>query len=82
MGAPVSIPELGRSPGEGNDNPLEYSRLENSTKEPDGAMVICDSLWDRKELDTAEQLTVSYFGIHILLFSLRKQLYAKTYLTI
>ena len=24
-----SIPELGRSPGEGNGNPLQYSRLEN-----------------------------------------------------
>ena len=24
------IPGLGRSPGEGNDNPLQYSRLENS----------------------------------------------------
>ena len=23
------IPELGRSPGEGNDNPLEYSFVEN-----------------------------------------------------
>ena len=25
----VQIPGLGRSPGEGNDNPLEYSRLGN-----------------------------------------------------
>ena len=25
-----SIPQLGRSPGEGNDNPLQYSCLENS----------------------------------------------------
>ena len=24
-----SIPELGRYPGVGNDNPLQYSRLEN-----------------------------------------------------
>ena len=24
-----SIPQLGRSPGEGNDNPLQYSHLEN-----------------------------------------------------
>ena len=24
-----SIPELGRSPGEGNSNPLQYSCLEN-----------------------------------------------------
>ena len=26
---PGSIPGLGRSPGEGNGNPLQYSRLEN-----------------------------------------------------
>ena len=25
----ASIPGLGRSPGEGNDNPLQYSCLEN-----------------------------------------------------
>ena len=25
-----SVPGLGRSPGEGNGNPLQYSRLENS----------------------------------------------------
>ena len=29
-GDPGSIPGLGRSPGEGNDNPLQYSCLENS----------------------------------------------------
>ena len=26
-----SIPGLGRSPGEGNGNPLQYSRLKNPT---------------------------------------------------
>ena len=30
MGDPGSIPRLGRSPGEGNGNPLQYSHLENS----------------------------------------------------
>ena len=29
-GDPDSIPGLGRSPGEGNDDPLQYSCLENS----------------------------------------------------
>ena len=28
-GDPGSIPGSGRSPGEGNDNPLQHSRLEN-----------------------------------------------------
>ena len=32
-----SIPGLGRSPGEGNGYPLQYSRLENAwTEEPGG----------------------------------------------
>ena len=30
-GDPGSIPGSGRSPGEGNGNPLQYSRLENPT---------------------------------------------------
>ena len=29
VGDPGSIPESGRSPGEGNGNPLQYSGLEN-----------------------------------------------------
>ena len=29
VGDPGSIPASGRSPGEGNGNPLQYSRLEN-----------------------------------------------------
>ena len=35
-GVTGSIPGLGRSPGEGNDNPLQYSCLENWTEEPEG----------------------------------------------
>ena len=36
-GDPGSIPGLGRSPGEGNGNPLQCSCLENpGTGEPDG----------------------------------------------
>ena len=30
-GDPGSIPGLGRSPGEGSDNPLQYSCMENPT---------------------------------------------------
>ena len=32
VGDPGSIPGLGRSPGEGNGNPFQYSCLENSTE--------------------------------------------------
>ena len=46
-GDPGSIPELGRSPGEGNDNPLQYSCVENSMDRP----------WGHKESDPTEQLT-------------------------
>ena len=31
VGDPDSIPGSGRSPGEGNGSPLQYSRLENPT---------------------------------------------------
>ena len=31
-----SLPQLGRSPGVGNCNPLQYSCLENSIEEPGG----------------------------------------------
>ena len=47
------IPGLGRSPGGGNGNPLQYSGLEN----PHGQRSLAGySPWGRKELDTAEQL--------------------------
>ena len=32
------IPALGRSPGEGNGNPSQYSCLENSTPEEPGGL--------------------------------------------
>ena len=54
-GDPGSIPESGRSPGEGNGNPLQYSCLEN----PHGQRSLADySPWGRKESDTTERLTL------------------------
>ena len=50
-GDPGSIPGSGRSPGEGNGSPLQYSCLESSK---DG--VACYSPWGRKESDTTERL--------------------------
>ena len=46
---PGSTPELGRSPGEGKDDPLQYSGLENP-EEP-GSYGPCG----HKEGDTAER---------------------------
>ena len=37
-GDPGSVPELGRSPGEGNGSPLQYSCLENPMGEEPGGL--------------------------------------------
>ena len=46
------IHELGRSPGEGNGNPLQYSCLENPMD--GGAWWATYSPWGRTESDTTE----------------------------
>ena len=50
------IPGLERSPGEGNDNPLQYSCLENSM---DRGVWRATVHGVTKESDTTEQLTLS-----------------------
>ena len=45
------IPGLGRSPGGGQDNPLQYSCLENPHRQRSLAGY---SIWGHKELDTTE----------------------------
>ena len=49
-------PGLGRSPGEGNDYPLQYSVLENSMDRSLAGY----SLWGCKESDTTEQLSLFF----------------------
>ena len=50
-----SIPGSGRSPGEGNGNPLQYSCLKN----PHGQRSLVGySPWGHKESDTTERLTL------------------------
>ena len=51
VGDPGSIPGLGRSPGEGNGNPLQYSCLEKSHGQRNLGGY---SPWGRKESDTAD----------------------------
>ena len=46
-----SIPELGKSPGEGNGNPLQYSCLGN-LMDRGGWWLVGYSPWGRKEMDT------------------------------
>ena len=52
-----SIPGLGRSPGEGNGYPLQYSGLENSMDR--GVWWATGESWGRKELDTVERLSIA-----------------------
>ena len=53
-----SIPGLGRSPGEGEGYPLQYSGLENSM----------DYIQSRgcKELDTTERLSLPFYGLALV----------------
>ena len=46
------IPGLGRSPGGGHGNPLQYSHLENPMDK--GVWWATYSPWGHKELDTTE----------------------------
>ena len=52
---PGSVPGSGRSPGEENGYPLQYSSLENGQKS-----LVGYNPWGRKESDTTEQLTLSF----------------------
>jgi len=52
VGDPGLIPGLGRSPGEGNGHPPQYSCLENP-----GSLVDY-SPWGHKESFTTEQLVI------------------------
>ena len=51
------IPGLGRSSGEGNGNPLQYSCLENPM---DGVAWQATVRGGRKEMDTTKQLSHAY----------------------
>ena len=53
--------ESGRSPGEGNGNPLQYSSMENST---DRKSLASNSPWGCIELDMTEQLTHTHTHTH------------------
>ena len=55
-GDPGSISWSGRSPGEGNGNPLQYSGLENPM---DKRSVVGYSPWGCKESDTTERLDLT-----------------------
>ena len=57
--------EMGRSSGEGNDDPLQYSCLENSTDR--GAWQAGYSLWGLKKSDMTLHPKVTMLLINLLL---------------
>ena len=60
------IPGLGRSPGEGHGNPLQYSFLENPHVH---GRLVGYSLWGCKELDMIERLsTAQHIYIYIYIY--------------
>ena len=58
-GDPGSIPGSGRSPREGNGNPLQYSCVLLPGESHGGRSLVGYSLLDRKESDTTEGLHYS-----------------------
>ena len=61
-----SIPGLGRCPGGGHGNPVQYSCLEN----PHGQRSLVGySPWGRKKSDTTEQLSTASEGVSLSLSS-------------
>ena len=75
VGEPGSTPGSGRSPGEGNGNPLQYSCLDNSI---DRGAWGCNSPWGCKEPDTAEWLTLSLFLLKICHFDFYEYAFLKS----
>ena len=55
-GDPGLIPGLGRSLGEGNGSPLQYSCMENSMERGAWQAIV---QWGHKELDTTERLSLT-----------------------
>ena len=73
-----SVPELGRSPGEGHGNPLQNSCLEN----PHGQRSLVGySPWSCKELDTTEQLSTAQDTVLSTLVASLSLLFMKTLLS-
>ena len=57
LGDPGSVPGLGRSPGEGNSKPLQYSCLENSM---DGGAWWATARWVAKSRTRLSDFTLLY----------------------
>ena len=83
MGDRGSIPGLGRSPGAGHGNPLQYSCLENPYRQmslagysPWGRRV--GHNWETKYIYTCSLIFLKEFGIIVAILPVRKQRVADT----
>ena len=65
-----SIPGSGRSPGEGNGNPFQYSCLEKSHGQ---RSLVGYSAWGRKQSDTTERLHFTSHASNVMLKILQAQ---------
>ena len=68
------IPVLGRSPGGGHGNPLQYSCLENRHGQ---RSLVGYSLWGLKKSDTTERLSTHahyYMSTELIAFNLHRNL--------
>ena len=60
---PSSIPGLGRSPGEGNGNPFQYSCLENPTDGGAWEATVCGVTNSQTRLSNFTFTSVEYYDI-------------------
>ena len=68
-GDPGSIPGLGRSPGEGNGNPLQYSCLENPKDRGAWWATVYGVAKSRTRLSDFTSLRLFWFGLRFYIYS-------------
>ena len=68
-----SVSGLGRSPGEGHGNPLQYSCLENPMDRGTWRATVHVVTKRRTRLSTAQQRSTSIFTLHIRIFKQQQQ---------
>ena len=70
------IPQLRRSPGEGNDNPLQYSCLGNTMDRGAWWAIV----HGRRELDMTEWLPFHLIFLHVYIYTHTYKLYIYIYI--
>ena len=68
-----SVPGLGRSPGEGHGNPLQYFCLENPMDGGSWRATVHVVTERRTQLSTAQQHSTSIFTLHARIFKQQEE---------